>query len=596
VKNYMPVESGERELVERETAYLRSWGWAQRAVAFASIYYALVTGIFMIMQSLGIKLSQRALSIGHHIGITTGQGFSVVTFLSGVFMFFLAYHLWLRKRAASLLLSALLFAKSLLNLVAGRDFSVALACSFFSIILLMSAKEFKVKPDPTSFKRFKSSLAFFLLSYFGLVAAVLYLLKNKLGMSSDIRTLTYQTLMIAAGENGTARFNGWMILLKDLLSLVAIMGLFRLASLLLSSHYEEVKQSPEEHRLAKELVARYGSDSLAYFNTRDDKNLFFHAGTIFMAYRRIGNVAVISGDPVGPPELVPVIMKEFEEYCFLHGWRMASIGASADMLHVYRGLGLKALCIGEEAVVGLDDFSLEGRRMKTLRHAVTKLTKMGVTMEFQFNVSIPSSLKYELTQLSSEWREGTPETGFSMGLGRLLRYEDQDCLLAIARDADSRPIGFLHLVPMYPRVGYSLDIARTVVGATNGLNEFMLARAALFLRKRGYKYMSLHFCGLSQCYRENTEERSNAFLRAIAKILSICGVPSVSLYRFDKKFQPYWHKRYVIYQSLIDLPFIASSGLVVESVQEVSKRYRKKRLLFAGNSYQGDAATRERKS
>jgi lysyl-tRNA synthetase class 2 len=551
--------------------------WAQRAVALVSIYYALLIGIFMIIQSLGIQFSGRALSVERHIGITTEQGISVVIFLFGVFVLFLAYHLWLRKRAALLLLSALFLTKAFLGLVMGRDISVALACLLLSIALLLGAREFYVKPDPPSARRFKAALPLLLLTYFGVVATGLYLLRDKLGIASDIRTLLYQTLMIAAGEGGMAKFNGWLILFRDLLTLVAVLGLFYLASLLLRSHREEVKQSQEEHQRARELVERYGSDSLAYFNMRDDKNLFFHADTIFLAYRCIGGVAVISGDPVGPPELVPVIMKEFEEYCFERGWRMASIGARDDLLPLYQRLDLKALCIGEEAVVSLDNFSLEGRRMKTLRHAVTKLTKMGVTMEFQFNASIPSHLKYELAQLSAEWREGIPETGFSMGLGRLMHCEDRHCLLAIAYDTDSRPIGFLHVVPMYPHLGYSLDIARTAVGATNGLNEFMIARTALFLRERGYRYMTLHFCGLSQYYREDREKPGSVLGQAAARLMGFCGVPALNLYRFDRKFQPHWYKRYVVYQGLIDLPHVGFAGLVAESAQEVSKRYRKHR-------------------
>jgi len=54
-------------------------------------------------------------------------------------------------------------------------------------------------------------------------------------------------------------------------------------------------------RRARELVERYGEDSLSPFILRPDKAFQFgHDGTGVVAYRFIGKTAVISGDPVAP--------------------------------------------------------------------------------------------------------------------------------------------------------------------------------------------------------------------------------------------------------------------------------------------------------
>jgi lysylphosphatidylglycerol synthetase-like protein (DUF2156 family) len=346
--------------------------------------------------------------------------------------------------------------------------------------------------------------------------------------------------------------------------LMALSGFVYLTILIFKPHRPFLEQDPEDRKKAFELIRRYGSDSLSYFNIREDKNLFLQPGGIFLAYRCVRGVAVISGDPVGPQELIPEMMGKFRKWCLERGWRVASIGSKKEFTPFYEAAGFRCFCIGEEPVIHLDEFSLEGRKMRKLRHAVTKFQKMGATMEFMFNVSVPPHLRHELAQIAAEWRGGLPETGFSMGLGRLLHSEDENCLLAVAYDADSRPMGFLYLVPMYPRLGYSLDTARTRKGITNGLNEFMISSTALFLKERGYRYLSLHFCFFSHHYREDREEPGSALARALARLLSY-RLPVISLYHFDKKFQPHWNKRYVVYESPVDLPRIALASLDAES-------------------------------
>src|SRR5205807_7882396 len=80
-----------------------------------------------------------------------------------------------------------------------------------------------------------------------------------------------------------------------------------------------------------------------------------------------------------------------------------------------------------------------------------------------------------LRRVSSEWREGYEERGFSMTLGRLFDPRDPACLVAIGRDESGHAGAFLHFVPAGPR-GYSLDVMRRVAGAPGGVNEWLIGR------------------------------------------------------------------------------------------------------------------------
>jgi lysyl-tRNA synthetase class 2 len=327
----------------------------------------------------------------------------------------------------------------------------------------------------------------------------------------------------------------------------------------------ELHQGGQNYLKAKRLVECYSSDSLSYFNLREDKNLFFYKDESFLAYRIIMGTALISGDPIGPPKLIPGIIEDFQKYCIKKGLHFAYFASSEDYLPFYKEADLRAFFLGEESVIRLSGFSLEGRKMKDMRHAVTKVKKMGLTIEFMFNADIPSHLKRELRQISREWRGDKPETGFSMGLGRLFDSADEDCLLCLAYDWNYRPIGFLHLVPIYSNIGYSLDIARSRNDAPNGLMEFMIANAAQFLIKLGCQLLSLHFCFFSQHYRHDREEPGSSFARFVAKLFNY-RLPVISIYNFDKRFLPLtWKKRFIIYERILDFPRVILACLKAES-------------------------------
>jgi lysyl-tRNA synthetase class 2 len=331
----------------------------------------------------------------------------------------------------------------------------------------------------------------------------------------------------------------------------------------------ELHQESQDRLRVKKLVECYGSDSLSYFNLRWDKNLFFYKDDSFLAYRKLMGMALISGDPIGRPEFIPGIIKEFRKYCAQKGWPFAFFAASEDYLPFYKEAGLRPFFLGEEAVIRLSGFSLEGRKMKDLRHGITKVKKMGITMEFMFNAGIPPHLARKLRQISREWRGDKPEAGFSMGLGRLFHPEDEICLLCLAHDRDYQPIGFLHLVPIYPNVGYSLDISRARNDAPNGIIEFMFANTAQYLMKHGYQFMSLHFCFFSQHYRYDREEPGSPFARFIAKLVNY-RLPVISLYNFDKRFLPLvWKKRFIIYERILDFPRIILACLRAESAMNI---------------------------
>ena len=117
-----------------------------------------------------------------------------------------------------------------------------------------------------------------------------------------------------------------------------------------------VGQSVEERRTARRLVDAYGSDSLAFFTLRRDKSYLFSPNRrAFLAYRVVAGTALVSGDPVGDEDEFDELLAELRRFARANGWRVAVLGASGEQLARYRRFGLRAIKLGDEAVLRPDD-------------------------------------------------------------------------------------------------------------------------------------------------------------------------------------------------------------------------------------------------
>ena len=132
---------------------------------------------------------------------------------------------------------------------------------------------------------------------------------------------------------------------------------------------------------ARDIVRRHGTGTLDYFALRDDKQWFFHRDSL-VAYAVYGGVCLVSPDPIGPHSERQHVWDAFRRLCDRNGWGVAVMAAAEEWLPAYRDAGMRHLYIGDEAVVDLRRFSLQGGRMKGLRQAVNRVARYGYTVQF----------------------------------------------------------------------------------------------------------------------------------------------------------------------------------------------------------------------
>ncbi|WP_371942653.1 bifunctional lysylphosphatidylglycerol synthetase/lysine--tRNA ligase LysX [Actinomadura chokoriensis] len=308
--------------------------------------------------------------------------------------------------------------------------------------------------------------------------------------------------------------------------------------------------SPGEELAARALLAEYGDqDSLGYFALRRDKDVMVAPnGKAAIAYRVEGSVSLASGDPLGDPESWDQAIEAWLEECRAHAWIPGAVSVGERAAHIYRRHGFDALELGDEAIVDLTDFNLDGREMRQVRQAVRRVERAGYTIRIRRHSQIPGWEMAKLIRSADAWRGEETERGFSMALGRLGDPTDGRCVMVEAFDAHGELRGLLSFVP-WGRAGLSLDLMRRDRLAENGLNEYMVAKLAEKAAAVGAQQLSLNFAMLRSAFERGSQIGAGPVARLYYRFLSFASRfwQLESLYLSNAKYLPHWRPRFICY-------------------------------------------------
>jgi lysylphosphatidylglycerol synthetase-like protein (DUF2156 family) len=327
--------------------------------------------------------------------------------------------------------------------------------------------------------------------------------------------------------------------------------------------------SGDDLERARAVVARHGSGTLDYFALRPDKQFFFWGETV-VAHAVYGGVCLVSPDPIGPVAERAEAWRAFRAYVDDHGWALGGLGAGEDWLPVYRSTGMHDLYVGDEAIVRVNRFSLEGGRFKGLRQAVNRIAKYGYTISFHDPCDIDPDLRDALEAVMTKSRRGDVERGFSMTLGRVFDPDDHGLLLAVVHGPAGPPVAFCQYVPASGIGGYSLDLMRRDDGEhPNGLIDFAVVETIRELQRRGHEGLGLNFATMRAVLAGETGEGITQ--RVQAWVLRRMGdsMQIESLWRFNAKFDPDWQPRYAIYDAPENMLAVAIAVARAESFWEL---------------------------
>lgn len=323
---------------------------------------------------------------------------------------------------------------------------------------------------------------------------------------------------------------------------------------------------------ARRLLERWGGAPLLFFALLPDKRYLFGdsgRGEWGVAYRVVGRHALALGDPLGDPDAAPDAIAGFLDLCRRQGWRPSFYQVTAAHLDAYRAAGLRPVKVGEDAQIGLADFSLAGKRFKNLRNDLRRIEKAGVALEVWGPDAPPhDGAIAEMAAISDGWRRAhrAKEGSFAMGgfapgsdLFRASRF-------FVARDGDTgRMLAFTTFVPVFgagEARGWALDLMRRRPDALHGVMDLLIVSAARLFGDEGAALVSLGLSPLAgadeQAEGEALSHVRRFLFTRLNRVYNFQG-----LHTFKSKFATEWEARYLV--SRRGLGLAATAGAVLKA-------------------------------
>lgn len=489
---------------------------------------------------------------------------------AGVLLLVLARGLRRGKRRAWRLTTALAAATVVLHLVKGLDVEEALLSAVVLGLLVAGRSHFVAAPDPRS-GRTTIGVA---LAAAAIGTVLGYLLLTVVDEGQAPRTTGGQRLGHAAlglvGIPGPVRFTSSEEADEAAVTLLTfgVVGVLTVLAVALRPAGGPHPLTTGEENCLRELLGRDGTaDSLSYFALRRDRSAIFSAtGKAAVSYRVVGGVSLAGGDPVGDPEAWPGAIRVWLAEARRFGWVPAVLGASERAAAAYAREGLDALELGDEAVVEVAEFHLEGRAMRGVRQAVARTRRAGYRVSCDRMCELSDEEVGVARAAADAWRDGPVERGYSMALGRFGDAADGACVLVRLVDTTGRLRGLLHLVP-WGRHGLSLDLMRRDRDAENGAVEAMVTALLAECRRLDVELVSLNFAVFRSVFARGDRLGAGPVLRLWRAVLLHASRfwQIESLYRANAKYRPEWVPRFLCFDRPGDLSAVGVAALRAEA-------------------------------
>jgi phosphatidylglycerol lysyltransferase len=492
------------------------------------------------------------------------------TLLTGFVLVILSINIYKRKKRAfqiALLLSSL---SIFFYLTKGLDYEEATLSVLLIILLVLSRKVFTVGSSIPSLKWgfIRLAVAFMMASIYGMLG-FWFLDTHEFGINFTIGDSIKQTLSILTlgGDPGLlpkTRHARWFL---DSLNIMTLMAMAYALFAVFRPVVYRFRTYPNERKLAEDLTGKYGRSSLDFFKYWPDKAYFFsESRQCFIAFRVGGGYAVVLGDPVGPETEIESIIRKFVEFCTNNDWRIAFHQTLPDFLPIYKKLGFRKLKIGDDAIVDLSTFTLDGKEAKKLRHEINQLEKQGVRFA-HYDPPLSSEIMSQLKQVSNGWLQipGRRERGFTLG------FFDHDYMRSTpvytAVDATGKILAFMNGIPSFCKGEATIDLMRHLPDAPPGIMDYLFIKLFFAKKAEGYKRFNLGMApmaGFNEHEEASAEERAvYYFMHHLNFIFSYQG-----LLHYKAKFATIWEPRYTIYRNVLNLPRVARAISEVLEIRE----------------------------
>ncbi len=440
------------------------------------------------------------------------------------------------------------------HITKGIDYEEAFVALLIVASLLATRKEYHVKTNPRlgTVGLQTAMLSMFAVILYGVIG--FYFLDKKHFridfnfLQSLIYTLKNYFLI---GSNDLVPRDAFA---RDFIYLIKISGFASISFLIYSlvrPYVFKVTHGEAEIARAKDLLQKFGNSAVDFFKTYSDKFIYAPEGiNAFISYRISRNFAVVLENPVSEnaDEMKKCIIS-FGRYAYENGLRDIYYRVPKESLRLYAELSRKSFFLGQEGIVDLSSFSLEGGEKKSIRNALNKIKEQGYTTQIN-TPPLRDGLIQKLGAVSNEWLKITGRQEIIFSQGMFVEKEIKEQTVITVENKEEKIIAFLNIIPDYVRDEGTYDLLRKTADAPNGIMDYILVELFKYFKDNGIRYVNLGFAPLSGLDDpHNFPEKSMKF--AYEKIRSFSHYKGQREYK--EKFNPVWHDKFLIFNNDYDL-------------------------------------------
>ncbi len=511
-------------------------------------------GLLNVFSVLTPAIHERLLRLEEFIPIEAINASNYFVLLAGILMLLTAVYMLKGLRNSWWIALALASVSVVGHLTKAIDYEEATAAFFVIFMLILSKKEYNIKGNPHLHTIGIRSALLAMLTVVAYGTAGFYFLDKKhFGIDfttvESIRfTIRNFFLLGSPGLTPHSRFAKEFLLSINLSGSISILFLFYT---IIRPYIIKAETDPLTMDKARKLVSDFGRSGMDYFKTYHDKLIFMASGAnAFIAYRVAGNFAVALEDPVAAsPREMQDCIREFDRYCYDNGLKPIFYRVPENSLPYYRELSKKSLLLGQEGIVKLETFTLEGGKNKALRNAINKVIDRGYKCSVH-NPPVKDGLMQKLKAVSDEWLRSNQRTEIIFSQGMFIWEELKQQTILTVENAEEKVIAFLNIIPDYETGEATYDLIRKTDDSPNGVMDFLLTELIKYARQQGFSYVNLGFAPMSGL-DESTKLTEKSMKFAYEKIRSFAHYKG--LRNFKDKFFPEWSNRYLVYTNDYDL-------------------------------------------
>lgn len=331
-----------------------------------------------------------------------------------------------------------------------------------------------------------------------------------------------------------------------------VIGLTTLVLLLRAPRFLPTR--PDAFSLAQAAkIADAADHPDAGFALTGDKSLIFSDdGAAFVMFGVAGRSWIAFGGPIGPADAAGEAALAFVEAARREGARAAFYEIGQQDVPLMLEFGFSLFKMGEEAVVDLRTFSLDGPARKKLRATHARAKRDGLTLE----ISAPPhsvDLMAELKGISDAWLQDKHAKEKSFSVGRFAPDWLNRWPIALIRHG-GRTVAFANILRTTRGGTATIDLMRHAAAAPVGTMEFLFTELMLVLKAEGVDAFSLGMAPLSGL----APDRSHRIWDRFGAIIFQHGGNFYNfqgLRAFKDKFDPAWRVRYLAAPSAL-APFL----------------------------------------